>query len=61
MLIGTWKSIALWVMSGVGFFAATWEEYFTGELNLPEINGPERTPPATTRTAARKPKARGYG
>jgi ethanolaminephosphotransferase len=24
----------------LGFYAATWEEYYTGELSLPVINGP---------------------
>jgi len=33
-------SALLWAVSAVGFFAATLEEYYTGELHLPLINGP---------------------
>ena len=36
----TWLSFGLWAVSVVSFYAATWEEYYTGELALPVINGP---------------------
>lgn len=36
----TWKLIALWISVLLPFAMATWEEYFTGELVLPYINGP---------------------
>ena len=35
----TWKSLALVCVGTVPFFCATWEEYFTGTLALPLING----------------------
>lgn len=36
----TWRSALLWASAGAGFFFATLEEYYTGELHLPIINGP---------------------
>eukprot|EP00123_Amoebidium_parasiticum_P010085 comp19883_c0_seq1/m.24054 comp19883_c0_seq1/g.24054 ORF comp19883_c0_seq1/g.24054 comp19883_c0_seq1/m.24054 type:complete len:413 (-) comp19883_c0_seq1:262-1500(-) len=36
----TWWTAVVWSAMGVTFFAATWEEYYTGELHLPVINGP---------------------
>mmetsp|Transcript_10272 Transcript_10272/g.23412 ORF Transcript_10272/g.23412 Transcript_10272/m.23412 type:complete len:415 (+) Transcript_10272:42-1286(+) len=33
-------AMLLWIVHGVGFFAATWEEYYVGELHLGYINGP---------------------
>merc|ERR1712224_1079580 len=36
----TWESALLCGVGQAGFFAATLEEYFTGELHLPMINGP---------------------
>lgn len=37
----TWKTVLLWATGSATFFAATWEEYYTKELNLPFINGPD--------------------
>jgi len=37
----TWKAMAIWITGASTFFAATWEEYYTHELNLPMINGPD--------------------
>ena len=34
------KSLLLWTAPSLVFFAATWEEYYVGSLNLPVINGP---------------------
>jgi len=36
----SWKTVVMAVSSLSTFYAATWEEYYTGELILPEINGP---------------------
>ena len=36
----TWKTLALWIAGAVGFYMASWEEYYTGEFDLPPINGP---------------------
>ena len=36
----TWKALALWTSGQVVFTCATWEEYYTGSLELPLINGP---------------------
>ncbi|GMI35022.1 hypothetical protein TeGR_g12277 [Tetraparma gracilis] len=33
-------SFCFWGLGVLGFYAATWEEYYTGELSLPVINGP---------------------
>lgn len=37
---GTWKPFALFCIPTIPFFINTWEEYHTGELVLPVINGP---------------------
>eukprot|EP00124_Ichthyophonus_hoferi_P001693 Ihof_evm12s95 gene=Ihof_evmTU12s95 len=36
----TWWTALLWAGLATTFFATTWEEYYTGELHLPIINGP---------------------
>jgi len=36
----TWKTLVFWICGSLGFFMASWEEYFTGEFDLPIINGP---------------------
>eukprot|EP01061_Rhynchopus_euleeides_P000461 TRINITY_DN10322_c0_g2_i2.p1 TRINITY_DN10322_c0_g2~~TRINITY_DN10322_c0_g2_i2.p1 ORF type:complete len:434 (+),score=157.83 TRINITY_DN10322_c0_g2_i2:135-1436(+) len=36
----TMQAFYLWVAPTGVFFAATWEEYYVGSLNLPVINGP---------------------
>ena len=36
---GSWKSVLLMMATSSIFYAATWEEYYTGELILPVING----------------------
>jgi len=36
----TWKAAAMWAMTTIPFYFGTWEEFFTGELILPIINGP---------------------
>lgn len=37
--ISGWKALLLLAATTLTFFAATWEEYYTGELILPAING----------------------
>lgn len=36
----TWKSLIMSIAGNMTFICATWEEYYTGSLNLPAINGP---------------------
>eukprot|EP00735_Rhodelphis_limneticus_P007773 TRINITY_DN20405_c0_g1::TRINITY_DN20405_c0_g1_i1::g.8465::m.8465 TRINITY_DN20405_c0_g1::TRINITY_DN20405_c0_g1_i1::g.8465 ORF type:complete len:346 (-),score=99.84,sp/O82567/AAPT1_ARATH/34.45/2e-55,CDP-OH_P_transf/PF01066.16/1.8e-19,CDP-OH_P_transf/PF01066.16/4.6e+03,CDP-OH_P_transf/PF01066.16/3.5e+03 TRINITY_DN20405_c0_g1_i1:154-1191(-) len=36
----TWKAAVFWQSHAMAFYFATWEEYYTGELVLPVINGP---------------------
>ncbi|GLD99572.1 hypothetical protein PINS_up008298 [Pythium insidiosum] len=39
--LGTsWKALALVLSAHTVFFCATWEEYYSGSLSLPLINGP---------------------
>jgi ethanolaminephosphotransferase len=35
-------AIQLWCMAGIGFFAQTLEEYYTGEMHLPIYQRPQR-------------------
>lgn len=37
---GTWKTFLLWSGGTIVFYFATWEEFHTGELILPIVNGP---------------------
>jgi ethanolaminephosphotransferase len=36
----TWKALAFFLSAQSVFFCATWEEYYSGLLSLPIINGP---------------------
>jgi len=36
----TWKMCMVWALAAIGFFLATFEEYYTGMMYLPIINGP---------------------
>lgn len=36
----TWKMFLLWFLAAIGFFLCTFEEYYTGMMYLPIINGP---------------------
>lgn len=37
----TWRAVFVHMLTCMGFFFQTWEEYYTGVLNLPVINGPD--------------------
>ncbi len=37
---GGWRAFALWSIACVPFYYNTWEEYHTGEMVMPIINGP---------------------